>query len=121
MFTGHYTDVEAKTPGMAGAQATTRWLITRERGASNFALRVIEIAEPGGRIPLHEHPHEHEVFVFEGRGRAFTEGESRDLEPGDYAFVPPGEKHGFENTGDSPLRFICVIPIRPLGERPHPA
>jgi quercetin dioxygenase-like cupin family protein len=110
MITGHYTDVEAKPAGMAGAQATIRWLITRERGAPDFAMRVIEIAGRGERIPLHEHAYEHEVFVFEGRGRAFTEGESRDVAPGDYVFVEPGEKHGFENTGDAPFRFICVIP-----------
>ena len=59
MLTGHYTDVEAKAPGMPGAQATIRWLITRERGAPNFAMRVIEVAGRGERIPLHEHGYEH--------------------------------------------------------------
>ncbi|UCG42699.1 MAG: cupin domain-containing protein [candidate division WOR-3 bacterium] len=110
MLTGHYTDVEAVAPGMPDAQATIRWLITREKGARHFAMRVIEIAGKGDRIPLHAHDYEHEVFVLEGTGRALTETGSRDLVPGDYVFVEPGEKHGFENTGTALFRFICVIP-----------
>lgn len=110
MLTGHYTDVEPAAPEMPGAQATIRWLITRRQGAPNFAMRVVEIARPGERIPLHAHDYEHEVFVLEGNGRALTEEGSRDLASGDYVFIEPGERHGFENTGAAPLRFICVIP-----------
>ncbi|MFO7651311.1 MAG: cupin domain-containing protein [bacterium] len=29
---------------------------------------------------------------------------------GDFVYVEPGEQHGFENGGDVPFRFICVIP-----------
>jgi mannose-6-phosphate isomerase-like protein (cupin superfamily) len=29
---------------------------------------------------------------------------------GYFAYIPAGEEHGFENTGEEPFRFICVIP-----------
>jgi oxalate decarboxylase/phosphoglucose isomerase-like protein (cupin superfamily) len=25
-------------------------------------------------------------------------------------YVPPDQPHGYRNTGDGPLRFVCVIP-----------
>jgi quercetin dioxygenase-like cupin family protein len=46
----------------------------------------------------------------EEAGRALTETEGHDLVPGEYVFVEPGERHGFENTGSAPFRFICVVP-----------
>ena len=38
------------------------------------------------------------------------QGEETPIEPGTVVFVPPDEAHGFFNTGDAVLRFICVIP-----------
>jgi len=110
MLTGHYTDVEAEVPALAGARATVRWLISKRQGAPHFAMRVIEIAEPGGAIPLHRHDYEHEIFVLEGTGRVLEPGSARELVPGDFVYVEPGEEHGFENAGRTPFRFICVIP-----------
>jgi oxalate decarboxylase/phosphoglucose isomerase-like protein (cupin superfamily) len=25
-------------------------------------------------------------------------------------YVPPDEVHGYRNTGNGPLRFVCVVP-----------
>jgi len=32
------------------------------------------------------------------------------FEKGDVFFVPPMEWHQFKNTGDSALKFLCLIP-----------
>ena len=98
---------------MADARATIRWLITAKKGAPNFAMRVIELAQPGDAIPLHAHDYEHEVFVIEGRGELLTPKDARPFLVGDYGLILAGEKHGFANTGPGPFRFICVIPNRP--------
>ncbi len=31
---------------------------------------------------------------------------------GDCAYVPANEDHCFTNTGENPLEFICIVPIR---------
>jgi quercetin dioxygenase-like cupin family protein len=111
MITGHYTDIPAEKPAMADAQATIRWLIAEKDRAPNFAMRVIEIAKKGERIPLHKHGYEHEIFVFEGVGKALSPQGDRPVRSGDFVFVLPDEEHGFLNTGDEPFRFICVIPV----------
>jgi len=86
-----------------------RWLISKEDGAENFAMRMFEF-EPGGHTPLHTHSHEHEVFVLEGRGVFVCEGAEHELASEHVIFVPPNKEHCFKNTGDSILRMLCLIP-----------
>lgn len=94
----------------AGATLTTiRWLIKKEDGAPNFAMRLFEM-QPGGHTPYHSHPWEHEVFVLEGSGNINTESGPRAFKAEDVILVLPDEKHQFCNTGSQTLRFICLIP-----------
>ena len=62
-----YTDVEAKDAEGGSTKLKVRWLITKETGAENFAMRLFEM-EAGGNSPLHSHNWEHEVFILEGEG-----------------------------------------------------
>ena len=101
------TKVPVEIEGAQGAQI--QWLIGKEDGAPNFAMRLFELG-PGGHTPLHAHPHEHEVFVLEGTGIVMDEGTERRIGPEDAIFVPGGCEHNFQNTGDSVLRFLCLIP-----------
>ena len=110
MITGHFTEVKEDKPTAADMRATIRWLISAKEGAPNFAMRVIEIKRRGEKIPLHRHDYEHEVFVLEGEGHVLGTGVPKPVAYGDFAYVAPDEEHGFENTGDKPFRFICVIP-----------
>lgn len=86
-----------------------RWLISKEDGAENFAMRMFEL-QPGGHTPLHTHPHEHEVFIVEGTGTLHCEGKDYEFAPEHVIFVPGNAEHNFKNTGDSILRFLCLIP-----------
>lgn len=105
-----YRDVEEQAVTMPGSSGcTVRWLVGEREGAPNFAMRQFEVA-PGGYTPLHHHPYEHEVFVLEGTG-TIREGErEHKLRPGDVVFVVPDEVHQFRNTGEVPLKFLCLVP-----------
>jgi len=93
-----------------GAKDTEmRLLISRADGAENFIMRMFEL-QPGGHTPLHTHAHEHEVFVLEGRGIFVFEGREHEFAAEYVIFVPPNKEHRFENTGDSILRMLCLIP-----------
>jgi quercetin dioxygenase-like cupin family protein len=89
-----------------------RWLIAKEDGAPNFAMREFEVA-PGGHTPYHTHDWEHEVYVLAGEGVAAAEEGEFELKAGVVVFVPPNEKHTFKNTGAEPLRFLCLVPHGP--------
>ncbi len=110
MKINHYEQVQSQAVDMEGASGVTvRWLIGEDDAAPNFAMRQFDVA-PGGHTPKHTHGFEHEVFVLEGNG-VVLEGEvEHPLAPGDVVFVAPGEVHQFRNTGNSPLKFLCLVP-----------
>lgn len=106
----HYLDVEGEVVEEKEAKGVTvRWLITREMGAKNFAMRLFEV-EVDGYTPLHSHTWEHEVFVLEGEGEVRGGDEVRRIMPGDVVFIPPNETHQFKNRGKGKLKFICLVP-----------
>ena len=105
----HYRDVEAKDADEGASKLKVRWLITKDMGAENFAMRFFEM-EPEGYSPFHSHPWEHEVFILEGEGIVVGGGEERKFRTGDVIFVPPNEKHQFKNTGETTVKFLCLIP-----------
>ena len=104
------SDIVKKKVEMEGVKDVgIRLLIGADDGAENFAMRMFEV-QPGGYTPLHTHPHEHEVFVVEGGGTLVFEGSERQFGCGDVIFVDGGKEHCFRNTGDSLLKFLCLIP-----------
>jgi quercetin dioxygenase-like cupin family protein len=104
---GNIRKSEGTVPGAAGVGE--RWLISKEDGAENFAMRMFEL-ERGGHTPLHTHTHEHEVFIVEGEGVFVCEGREYPFGPEHVIFVPGGKEHCFRNTGKAVLRFLCIIP-----------
>ncbi len=108
-------EVVAKKVEMEGAEgATIRILISKADGADKFAMRMFEV-QSGGHTPLHSHPHEHEVFVLEGDGVFICEGKEHAIAAEHVVFVPGGAEHRFVNTGDSVLRFLCLVPAAAAG------
>jgi quercetin dioxygenase-like cupin family protein len=95
---------------------SVRWLIDERDGAPNFSMRCFEVA-PGGHTPKHSHPYEHEVFVLEGDGVVLEGDVQHALRGGDVVFVKPDEVHQFRNTGDGPLKFLCLIPSSAAGKQ----
>jgi len=87
-----------------------REVITAEDGAPHFAMRVFEV-QPGSSTPSHSHPWEHEVFILAGRGVVVGAQGALPITKETVVFVPPDEPHCFVNSGNEPLRFVCVIPL----------
>jgi quercetin dioxygenase-like cupin family protein len=110
MIVKTYTDVPAEKVTMPGAEnVSIRWLLGKDSPAPNFYLRLFEV-QPGGHSPYHTHPSEHEIFILEGRGRINAKGRSYPAAPGTFALVEPNEEHQFENSGDTVLKFLCLVP-----------
>jgi quercetin dioxygenase-like cupin family protein len=107
----HYTDIEElEVSDYESTGTTIRWLITKEKdGAPRFSIRRFEI-KPEGQIGIHGHPQEHEIYILSGKGEALSSTEKFELNANDVIFVPPNEKHGYRNTGNEILIFLCVIP-----------
>ncbi|MCK4547254.1 MAG: cupin domain-containing protein [Candidatus Eisenbacteria sp.] len=110
MKVAHNSEIPAAKMDVPGAEKVTiRWLVGEKDDPPNFYMREFEI-EQGGCSPRHEHDYEHEVYVLEGEGSVFGGGGEKPLRPGSAVLVQPGEEHQFRNTGDGPLRFLCLVP-----------
>ncbi len=105
----NYETIQAEDAEGGAHNVKVRWLITKEMGAPNFAMRLFEV-ERGGYSPLHTHPWEHEVFILEGEGFVFDGEKATPFKPNDIVFVPSDEWHQFKNTGKQTLKFLCLIP-----------
>lgn len=104
------SSIAARKVDLEGAEgAFIKVLISKADGAENFVMRMFEV-KAGGHTPLHSHSHEHEVFVLEGDGVFVCEGQEHEIGAEDVVFVPGGIEHQFRNTGESGLRFLCLIP-----------
>lgn len=110
MIVKNYEEVlneDVKMEGVRGA--TVRWLIGEDSSAPNFHMRLFTL-EPNGHTPFHAHNYEHEIYVVSGSGKLNSDNGPVQLETGSFALINPNEKHQFENTGNQPFKFLCMIP-----------
>ena len=108
----HYTEVKLEDPEEKGIKdVKIRWLISKNDGAKNFAMRLFEIKEDG-YTPYHQHNWEHEVFILEGVGFTKTNSGNKTFKKGDIFFIKPMEWHQFVNTSSELLKILCLIPYK---------
>ena len=110
MSVKHTDDVEKKDVA-AGRDTTIQVLITAQEGP-NFALRKFSM-KTGGGMPLHTNTVEHEQYVLRGHARIGIGKETHEVHAGDVVFIPAGIVHYYENIGDEPFEFLCIIPNKP--------
>ena len=95
----------------AGIGVSKRILISPDEGP-NFAMRVFDI-QPGGSMPNHTNQVEHEQFVLSGRAKIGIGEEIFEIKKEDVVFIPADIPHWYENIGDEPFRFLCLVPNKP--------
>jgi quercetin dioxygenase-like cupin family protein len=100
-------EVEAKNVP-AGQDTTIQVLISSQEGP-NFAMRKFSM-KPGGGMPLHTNTVEHEQYVLGGRARIGIGEREYEVQGGDVVFIPEGIPHFYENIGNEPFEFLCIIP-----------
>ncbi len=107
MSVKHTKDVEAKNV-VAGKDTTIQVLISAQEGP-NFALRKFSM-QKGGGMPRHTNTVEHEQYVLRGQATITVGSETHQVMAGDVVFIPEGAIHSYENSGDEPFEFLCIIP-----------
>ena len=105
----HANDVEAKNVA-AGKETTIQVLISAQEGP-NFALRRFTM-QMGGGMPRHTNTVEHEQYVLRGEARITIGEDTHHVKAGDVVFIPEGAVHSYENTGEEPFEFLCIVPNR---------
>lgn len=110
MALGHISEILGsviQNPEVKGA--SMKVLVSPENGWDNHVMRVFEL-EVGGYTPRHSHNWPHINYIIEGEGKLYLNGQENPIKAGSYAYVPANELHQFQNTGESVLKFICIVP-----------
>ncbi|MBN9888131.1 cupin domain-containing protein [Salipiger abyssi] len=88
------------------------WKIVNE--PEGELLTFIQVAPPGGGVPLHIHHNEDEyIYVLEGSLRFQLGDEAFDVGEGDHVYMPRGKIHGFRITGDKTARILFTLAMKP--------
>jgi quercetin dioxygenase-like cupin family protein len=91
-----------------GKDTSIQVLISSQEGP-NFALRRFKMRRGGG-MPRHTNTVEHEQYVLRGRAKIEIGADTFEVRAGDVVFIPAGVVHSYQNQGDEPFEFLCVIP-----------
>ena len=106
MYIKNYRELPVETTEVEGL--TVRWGINKDQGATNFSMRLLELA-PMKSTPMHQHDSEHEIFVLVGKGEVETPDKVVPIREGSIIYVAPNEVHKFNNTGASILRMVDAV------------
>src|SRR5262245_13539477 len=87
-----------------------RWyrvLVDDEVGSQQVTQFVGSI--PPGRAPDHFHTYEEVLCILRGTGRMWAGETNTPISPGSCIYLPKGQVHCVENTGDDELRLLGVF------------
>jgi len=102
--------VQAALPDKVLPGIFMRNVISAEDRVPNFRMRVVEF-EPGASCPRHSHWWEHQVFVLSGQGTMVSGDKEITLAKDMVIYIAPNEEHGFANSTDETLCFVCLVPL----------
>ncbi len=88
-------------------EAHSHEFVGGDHGDVPFSIILVH-SRPGVGPKLHRHPYA-EVFVVESGRATFQIGdETLEVDGGHVVVSPPGEAHGFTNTGTDELRLTAI-------------
>ena len=67
------------------------------------------IVKPGAISFLHRLKTSEVYYILEGRGVMYINDESGEVHSGQAIYIPPNAKQCVKNTGESDLKFLCVV------------
>jgi mannose-6-phosphate isomerase-like protein (cupin superfamily) len=94
-------------PAQPTANRWYRVLVDDEIGSTNATQFVGSI--PPGRAPDHFHQYEEVLFILKGEGRMWANERNTPIGPGSCVYLPKGQVHCVENTGEGELRLLGVF------------
>ncbi len=80
-------------------------LLVTSKESNQASVCLLDIS-PETTIPVHTHdPQVDSIYVVSGQGKAYVNGEWKEITAGDYIFVPAYSEHGIQ-TGDQSLQLF---------------
>jgi mannose-6-phosphate isomerase-like protein (cupin superfamily) len=94
-------------PALPTADRWYRVLVDDDVGSAQVTQFIGSI--PPGRAPDHFHHYEEVLFILRGQGRMWAGESNTPITPGSCIYLPKGQIHCVENTGQGELRLLGVF------------
>jgi quercetin dioxygenase-like cupin family protein len=100
-------DSDQSLPHIALVGDTYTILVTGEQSAGKYTLIDMHVP-PGGGPPPHRHDFEEMFTVLDGEVQVTFREQTLTARAGETINVPANAPHSFTNSGDEPLRLLCL-------------
>lgn len=67
------------------------------------------MVKPGQSSLPHKLKNSEVYYILEGQGIMHVDDESAKVGSGQAVYIPPNSRQYIENTGDSDLKFLCIV------------
>lgn len=67
------------------------------------------VVAPGAASLPHRLRSSEVYYIIEGKGIMHINGESSEVRSGQAIYIPPDAKQWIKNTGESGLKFLCIV------------
>ena len=105
----HESEIKKSPVYADGANEVSKQILAGPRDGFPGFLREFSLAA-GGYTPYHHHGWYHLVYILEGSGLFKYEGREYPVKKGAVAYIEAHKEHGFTNTGDQEMSFLCLVP-----------
>ncbi|MCF7935484.1 MAG: cupin domain-containing protein [Synergistales bacterium] len=106
---GRIADLPLKDSQSLGGGTEKRIVFGPDRFFEDYVVRFFTLP-PRAHIDTHGHHWPHYLISLHGHGQVVIDGEPRDLPADSWAHVPPHAPHAYDNLGDDPWSFLCIVP-----------
>jgi mannose-6-phosphate isomerase-like protein (cupin superfamily) len=103
-------DIEACDEIVAGDETILRELLHpgKARLQIRYSLAHASV-KPGQSSLLHRLKTSEVYYILEGEGMMFVDDESAEIRSGQAVYIPPNSTQYVKNTGNSDLKFLCIV------------
>jgi mannose-6-phosphate isomerase-like protein (cupin superfamily) len=103
-------DLESCDEFVAGDNSVLRQLLHPDKFdiTCRYSLAHATV-KPGHTTTPHRLKTSEVYYILEGEGLMSIDGESEAVRPGQAIYIPPRATQYIENTGNSDLKFLCIV------------
>ncbi|MGB2980444.1 MAG: cupin domain-containing protein [Candidatus Zixiibacteriota bacterium] len=95
---------------VAGDKTSLRELLHPDKADLRIRYSLAHATVKPGQSSLPHNLKTSEVYyILEGEGFMYVDDESAEIHPGQAVYIPPNSTQHIKNTGNSDLKFLCIV------------
>ena len=102
-----YNKSNSKNTGDLEMLTSYMLISSKTSSTQNISIQISEVPLRSEQ-PIHSHEPEQCYYIIKGKGLMIIEDESKEVSGGDAIYIPPNNKHGIRNIGNTILEYLTA-------------